>query len=70
MKYPLGHAIIEWKDGGHSKALFYNDRNGVQHFVCSNWISGPYPVKRFEHMFENVITDSDDIILFIANGDY
>lgn len=28
MKYRLGHAIIEWKDGGYSEAVFFQDREG------------------------------------------
>lgn len=65
MKYSLGHAIIEWKDGGYSEAVFFQDREGVQYFVCANWTSGPCPVKRFEENFENVMQDHDDIYYFI-----
>ncbi|BAQ22804.1 hypothetical protein AU156_gp296 [Edwardsiella phage PEi20] len=69
-KYPLGHAIIEWKDGGHSEAVFFQDREGVQYFVCGNWTSGPTLVKEREHWFENVITDHDDIYYFLLEKEY
>lgn len=64
-KYPLGHAIIEWKDGGHSQALFYLDREGKQFFVCANWISGPASVEAWRDQFENVISGYDDIFTFL-----
>lgn len=65
MKYPLGHAIIEWEEGGYSQALFYQNHDGVQHFVCANWISGPVPVNTYKHHFANVIHDHDDIYHFL-----
>lgn len=68
MKYPLGHVVIEWEEG-YSEALIYQDHDGVQYFVCANWVSGPCPVNKYRHNFKNVITDPDDIYMFLTNGD-
>ena len=63
-KYRLGHAVIEWKSGGYSEAVFFQDREGIQYFVCANWVSGPTLVSEREHWFENVMQDHDDIYHF------
>ncbi|AHY25116.1 hypothetical protein AVV36_gp154 [Pectobacterium bacteriophage PM2] len=64
-KYPLGHAVIEWDSGGYSEALFYQDAEGKQFFVCSNWISGPVAVEKYANNFSNIISDHDDIYMFL-----
>ncbi|ARW58113.1 hypothetical protein [Serratia phage X20] len=72
-KYPLGFAIIKWKTGGHSEAVIYQDSIGNQCIQCANWISVPNDMNwlcNFEDQIENIITDIDDIHMFLANGDY
>jgi hypothetical protein len=36
---PLGLVKIYWESGGHSLASISNDRDGVRHFHCCNWIN-------------------------------
>lgn len=64
-KYPLGHAIISWKEGGYSEAVIFQDREGLQYFACANWTSGPCPVKRYEDQIAFIISDYDDIYNFL-----
>lgn len=70
MKYPLGFAIIEWFSGGHSEAVIYQDREGKQMIVFANWVSGPSVLEDNIKMIKNIITDIDDIHMFLVNGDY
>jgi len=36
---PLGLVKIYWINGGYSLASISNDRDGVRHFHCCNWIN-------------------------------
>ncbi|AWD90572.1 hypothetical protein KNT87_gp288 [Erwinia phage Cronus] len=66
-KYPLGFAIIEWKSGGHSKAVIYEDALGNQCLQCANHLA---PINYIPHLIyfekeiENIITDFYDIAEF------
>lgn len=66
-KYPLGHAIIEWVSGGYSEAVIYQDSSGKQFFACANWVSGPVALEKYKDNIDNIITDYDDIYLFLRD---
>lgn len=68
--YPLGFAIIEWKSGGYSEAIISNDREGNRMFHCSNWINtGLTKMSEYQNQMENVITDFDDIVMFLSEDE-
>lgn len=67
-EYPLGFAIIEWKDGSHSEAIISNDSEGNRMFHCANWINTSLTkMADYESQMENVITDFDDIAAFYGD---
>lgn len=68
--YPLGFAIIEWKSGGYSEAIISNDREGNRMFHCANWINtGLTKMSEYQNQMENVITDFDDIVMFLSEDE-
>lgn len=69
--YPLGFAIIFWKSGGHSEAIISNDREGNRMIHCANWVhTDLVKIVDYEYDIENVITDFDDIAMFLSEIDY
>lgn len=69
MKYKLGFAIIEWKDGSYSESTISQDKYGKQYFNASNWINlQSYPIEDFEDEIEHIITDFHDIAIFMMDN--
>ncbi|QOI66625.1 hypothetical protein [Erwinia phage FBB1] len=64
-KYPLGFAIVEWKNGGYSEAVIYQDSIGNQCLQCANHLAIPNYMPwliNFQDEIDNIITDFDDIV--------
>ena len=69
MKVPLGLAIIEWKSGGYSETVFYQDHQGRIAFQCANWLPSLDPVylDEWEDAISNIITDIEEIYEFMVD---
>lgn len=69
MKVPLGLAIIQWKSGGYSQAVFYQDHEGKVAFQCANWLPVQEPIylSDWESQIKNVITEIEYIYDFLVD---
>lgn len=65
-KYPLGFALIEWKEGGHSEAVIFQDAVGNQCIQCANWLATPNQIPYLSNFIDeisNIVTDVEDIAM-------
>ena len=41
----FGAVKVFWKSGGYSESVIYHTQSGERMLCCSNWTSGPVPLK-------------------------